>query len=187
MRRKENYYVFANTLTMLAATSGVGGVVCPEGDTLWNSGVTDNHECLLLGSLSSAWLSNIRNPRNGAGTPTEAVYYIDPHPLTSLNNEGHNYFLSQNPYTLNSYALFGELYHNITSDLKLTGGLRWTDDRKHFVDIPSELLVGGYGYLTTRRGRSTMEQVHRSPCEPIGHQNSLYRSNIDLRLFAARL
>ena len=32
------------------------------------------------------------------------------------------------------------------TDLKLTGGLRWTDDQKHFIDIPSELLVGGYGY-----------------------------------------
>jgi len=47
---------------------------------------------------------------------------------------------------LNSYALFGEVYYNITPDLKLTGGLRWTDDQKHFVDIPSELLVLGYGY-----------------------------------------
>lgn len=144
---EENYYVFANTLTMLAATSGVGGVVCPEGDTLWNPGVTDNHECLT--GIYQAPGYQYSEPENGAGTPTEAVYYIDPHPLTSLNNEGHNYFLSQNPYTLNSYALFGESYYNITSDLKLTGGLRWTDDRKHFVDIPSELLVGGYGYLTT--------------------------------------
>ncbi len=72
--------------------------------------------------------------------------YIDPNPLTSLDNEGHNYFLSQNPYTLNSYAGFGEAYYNVTPDLKLTGGLRWTDDQKHFVDIPSELLTAGYGY-----------------------------------------
>ena len=59
---------------------------------------------------------------------------------SSLNNEGHNYFLSQNPYTLNSYAGFGEAYYNIVDDLKLTGGLRWTEDQKHFIDIPSELL-----------------------------------------------
>ncbi len=74
---------------------------------------------------------------------------MDPNPLTSLNNEGHNYFLSQNPYTLNSYAGFGEVYYNIFSDLKLTGGLRWTEDQKHFVDIPSELVVPGYGYPVT--------------------------------------
>ena len=33
--------------------------------------------------------------------------------------------------------------------MKLTGGLRWTDDQKHFVDIPSELLNSGYGYPVT--------------------------------------
>ena len=75
--------------------------------------------------------------------------YIDPNPITSLNNEGHNYFLSQNPYVLNSYAGFGEAYYNVTPDLKLTGGMRWTDDQKHFIDIPSELLVAGYGYPVT--------------------------------------
>ncbi len=48
--------------------------------------------------------------------------YIDPNPISSLNNQGHNYFLSQNPYYLNSYAGFGEIYYNLTNDLKLTGG-----------------------------------------------------------------
>src|ERR1044072_956329 len=75
--------------------------------------------------------------------------YLDPNPIESLNNQGHNYFLSQNPYTLNSYAFFGETYYNLTDDLKLTRGLRWTDDQKHFTDIPSQLLVYGYGYPTT--------------------------------------
>ena len=31
-------------------------------------------------------------------------------------------------------------------DFKLTAGGRWTDDRKHFVDIPSQVLTAGYGY-----------------------------------------
>jgi outer membrane receptor protein involved in Fe transport len=75
--------------------------------------------------------------------------YIDPNPLTELNNQGHNYFLSQNPYVLNSYAGFGEAYLNVTPELKLIGGLRFTDDQKHFVDIPSELLLAGYGYPVT--------------------------------------
>jgi len=74
---------------------------------------------------------------------------MDPNPITSLNNYGHNYFLSQNPYALNSYAAFGEAYYNVTDDLKLTGGLRWTDDRKHFTDIPSEVIAQGYGYPVT--------------------------------------
>jgi len=31
-------------------------------------------------------------------------------------------------------------------DVKLTGGLRWTDDRKHFVEIPSWTAFAGKGY-----------------------------------------
>jgi outer membrane receptor protein involved in Fe transport len=81
--------------------------------------------------------------------PTESPQYLDPNPIESLDNQGHNYFLSQNPYNLNSYAVFGEAYYNVTPDLKITAGLRWTDDQKHFTEIPSELLVFGYGYPST--------------------------------------
>src|SRR6185437_8781060 len=56
---------------------------------------------------------------------------------------------SKNPYVLNSYAAFGEAYYNVADNLKLIGGLRFTEDRKHFTDIPSELLAAGYGYGTT--------------------------------------
>src|SRR6185437_5922712 len=37
----------------------------------------------------------------------------------------------------------------VFSALKLTLGARWTVDQKHFVDIPSELVVSGYGYPAT--------------------------------------
>ena len=66
--------------------------------------------------------------------------------LSHLNNNGHNYFLSENPYVLNSYATFGEVNYSIFNDLKLVAGLRWTDDQKHFVDIPSWLAEYGWGY-----------------------------------------
>ena len=56
---------------------------------------------------------------------------------TSLDGNGHNYFRSENPYRLNSCAGFGEAYYQVTPDLKLTGGLRWTDDQQTFLDIPS--------------------------------------------------
>src|SRR6185437_526860 len=108
----------------------------------WVPGVSDNSNCLVGGFAPTN-----PNTKNILGTEGgSACQYIDPNPLTSLNGKGHNYFLSQNPYTLNSYAGFGEAYYNVTPDLKLTGGLRWTDDRKHFVDIPSQLLTAGYGY-----------------------------------------
>ena len=72
--------------------------------------------------------------------------YIDPNPISHLNGLGHNYFRSENPYNLNSVAGFGEVYYQLTPDLKLTGGLRWTDDKKTFENIPSWVFLLGGGY-----------------------------------------
>jgi outer membrane receptor protein involved in Fe transport len=147
---EENYYVFINSLTAAVYdwTQGTTGI--PYQTLPWVPGVSDNSNCL-QGHFA------VTNPSvptkigsDGYLSPGhDECMYIDPNPIGSLNNKGHNYFLSQNPYTLNSYALFGEAYYNLTNDLKLTGGLRWTDDRKHFIDIPSELLVWGHGYPVT--------------------------------------
>jgi len=144
----EDYFVFANTLTLFAATEGYNVLAEPAG-TPWVPGVSDNHECFQDGATSQGgvgWQYN--DPTQGAGVPTEVCYYIDPNPLQSLNGEGHNYFRSDNPYVLNSYAGFGEAYYDVVSDLKLTAGARWTSDHKHFIDIPSELLAQGYGYAS---------------------------------------
>ncbi|HEV2561790.1 MAG TPA: TonB-dependent receptor [Rhizomicrobium sp.] len=141
---EENYYVFINTLTYYTtqAGSGSGADTLPSETAQWIPGVSDNSQCLIGGFADV-------NPFAPHSPTSAECPYIDPNPLTKLNNQGHNYFLSQNPYTLNSYAAFGEAYYNVLSDLKLTAGLRWTDDEKHFVDIPSELLVPGYGYPAT--------------------------------------
>ena len=72
--------------------------------------------------------------------------YIDPNPIDHLNGLGHNYFRSDNPYRLNSLAGFGEAYYQVTPDVKLTAGLRWTDDSKFFFDIPSQVFLMGGGY-----------------------------------------
>jgi len=136
----EYYYVFINTLTMYTLES-FGSYV---------PGVTDNHECLGANGDYGGTGYEPLDPRLGLSEANfNQCNYIDPNPIPRVNNEGHNYFLSQNPYVLNSYAAFGEAYYNITSDLKLTGGLRWTDDQKHFVEIPSELLTNGWGYFVT--------------------------------------
>jgi len=141
---EENYYVFINTLTM--ATYAWGRTNQVEHQTLpWVPGVSDNSNCI-VGGFSNV---NLNTPSILTVEGAASCMYIDPNPVTSLNNEGHNYFLSQNPYTLNSYAAFGESYVNVTPDIKLTAGLRWTEDQKHFIDIPSELLVFGYGYPIT--------------------------------------
>jgi len=141
----EDYYVFANTLTMYTATSGISN------GPAWVPGVSDNHECFDLNSPYYSLLDHIsggqyNNPNQDAGQPTSVCYAIDPNPLSKVDDAGHNYFLSRNPYLLNSYAGFGEAYYNLFEDLKLTGGIRWTSDHKHFIDIPSELLALGQGY-----------------------------------------
>jgi outer membrane receptor protein involved in Fe transport len=101
-------------------------------------GVTDNFDCQVYGAQAG-------DPAAGAGLAN--CIYIDPNPIGSLNSQGHNYFLSQNPYVLNSYAGFGEVYYDIFKDLKLTGGLRWTEDRKHFPLLPSWLVAAqSFGY-----------------------------------------
>jgi iron complex outermembrane receptor protein len=82
----------------------------------------------------------------GADVQPFGCTYVDPNPITKLNDEGHNYFLNRNPYTLNSYAGFGEVNYQVLPDVKLIGGLRWTDDQKHFLEIPSWIAIPGWGY-----------------------------------------
>ncbi|HVZ68177.1 MAG TPA: TonB-dependent receptor [Rhizomicrobium sp.] len=139
----EDYYVFINSITLAAAINGTScssGIVGPGGCTPYVPGKSDNLSCLYKGYV----LTVPSIPHNPGG-----CVYIDPNPVDKLNGNGHNYFRSQNPYVLNSYAFFGETYYSILPNLKLTTGLRWTEDRKHFTEIPSELLVEGWGYPIT--------------------------------------
>ena len=126
---EEDYYVFINLLTLEEA--GVFDVA-PPGVYGYCSNVPMTH--LYADPKSTALLS---------------CGYIDPNPITHLDGNGHNYFRSQNPYLVNSYAGFGEAYYQVLPDLKLTGGLRWTDDRKHFTLLPSWVATGGWGYPST--------------------------------------
>jgi outer membrane receptor protein involved in Fe transport len=121
---EENYYVFSNVFTVID-----GGYV---------PGLFDSNTNIPL-----PFGFQFNDPTKPASI---ASGYVDPNPLSHLNNNGHNYFLSQNPYVLNSYAAFGEANYSIFSDLKLTGGLRWTEDQKHFSLIPSWLVSSGWGY-----------------------------------------
>jgi iron complex outermembrane receptor protein len=132
---EENYYVFVNAITLISLTGH---------DDPWVPGVSSNSQC--LGSLPYHY-PNLKV--NGASSPFDGCVYIDPNPITSLNNEGHNYFLSQNPYLLNSYSGFGEAYYTPIKDLKFIIGARWTDDQKHFTDIPSWFADSGWGYPVT--------------------------------------
>jgi outer membrane receptor protein involved in Fe transport len=137
----EDYYVFINSMTAFSwVFSGQGSGARARAP--WVANVSDNSECL---GRYGGYVYN--DPSHGGGEPTvNQCVYIDPNPIGSLDGNGHNYFRSQNPYTLNSYAAFGEAYYDLGKDLKLTGGLRWTQDQKHFTLIPSQLLSNGWGY-----------------------------------------
>jgi outer membrane receptor protein involved in Fe transport len=73
--------------------------------------------------------------------PLAICPYIDPNPVESINGEGHNYFRSKNPYKVKSAAAFGEIYWKVNEALKVTAGLRYTDDRKTFIPVPSQILL----------------------------------------------
>jgi len=120
-KTQNDYYVMSNVLTAIAMVSP------------FNTTGTMT-EC------TRAQFGNVQGPAVPIG---EAQYcpYIDPNPVKNIDGEGHNYFRSSNPYKLESWALFGESYYNINSNLKLTAGLRYTRDKKSFTVVPSQLLL----------------------------------------------
>jgi outer membrane receptor protein involved in Fe transport len=142
---KDKYYVFINSLSMMAAISATNFGIDYEG------GVSDNSECL------GNWYAP-GNPRSTYAVT--ACTYIDPNPIEQVNDQGHNYFLSNNPYKLISYAVFGEAYYQIADNLKVTAGLRWTVDKKDAPRVPTWLLTSqSYGYPVAE----VVEQEWREP------------------------
>ncbi len=127
-----NYYVMYNVLTALAWSGGFypfsdfttqfDPAVCPGSNTQ-NGGNTG-------GALPVP-----------ASDPLAMCPYVDPNPVESIDGDGHNYFRSKNPYNLKSTALFGEVYYSILDNLKLTAGFRYSEDRKIFTPVPSQVLL----------------------------------------------
>ncbi|WP_447752129.1 TonB-dependent receptor domain-containing protein [Sphingopyxis fribergensis] len=68
--------------------------------------------------------------------------YVDPNPLDQIDGDGHNYFRSRNINKTRSKAMFGEVYWNLSDNLKLTTGLRLTEDKKVATPIGTQLLLG---------------------------------------------
>ena len=128
----EDYYVFLNLLTLESRNQDLRNGTAEATANGLCEGLPQPHTF----------------PSFDPGLPLgDTCPFTDGTPLTpGFNGQGHNYFRSINPYILSSYAGFGEVYYQLLDDLKLTGGLRWTDDQKHFVEIPSEVLITGWGY-----------------------------------------
>ncbi|MCO1336589.1 TonB-dependent receptor [Microbulbifer sp. OS29] len=116
-KTQDDYFIFNNVFSMLA-------------EYLYNQ---DTDE---LGFLSTR---NCTEPEGNVGSD---CVYVDPNSIENIDEEGHNYFLSRNLVETRSWALFGEAYWQINDDVKLTTGLRYTDDRKRSTPVPSQLLLG---------------------------------------------
>src|SRR3546814_2398954 len=76
-----------------------------------------------------------------------------------IDGDGHNYFRSRNLNKTESKAVFGEFYWDISENLKLTSGLRLTEDRKVATPINSQLLLG-----TGPIGGGFVSQIGRASC-----------------------
>jgi iron complex outermembrane recepter protein len=124
-----DYYIFANVLSAYAQ-------MIP-----FNFYTTLGHVDPNICGAGRQWLFYPDTPVVTGDDPLAVCPYIDPNPINSINGDGHNYFRSKNPYKVNSAAAFGELYWNITDALKLTAGLRYTQDRKTFIPVPSQVLL----------------------------------------------
>src|SRR5690606_32595329 len=94
------------------------------------------------------------------GLPAGCVYF-DENPTPDYS--GHQYFDTWTPYQLESTALFAEVYYDMADDLKLTVGLRYTDDEKERVARNQLLLnpvgAGGVGTGGYPPGASRLDQV----------------------------
>lgn len=97
-----------------------------------------------------------RNSANYPACPPGATVndcvYVDPNPIGSLDELGHNYFLSRNIVETKSWAVFGEAYLQVADNVKITAGLRLTRDDKIATPIPSQLLLGGNPVVGTSGG-----------------------------------
>jgi outer membrane receptor protein involved in Fe transport len=156
---EDDYYVFNNLLTLVAT---------------WFENGSGNPNLCFGGSPFEL----------ADGTPNPACKgsaYVDPNSIDQVNGEGHNYFRSQNPYTLNSWAGFGEVYYQVAPDVKLTGGLRWTRDDKSFVPIPSQALLATsilYGGVVDR-GSFAEDPIRQHWGEITGRANVQWTPKLD--------
>lgn len=115
---EDGYYVFSNTLT----------------------GLTQLHNALVGAGVPGGALGfDFDVPIDTAGNG-EALFE------GTLGGDGGNYFRSLSPYRLESFAVFGETYFDVTDDLQLTVGLRYTDDQKEQDIVPTYLFTPAVAY-----------------------------------------
>jgi outer membrane receptor protein involved in Fe transport len=107
------------------------------------------NEVILVGNTTTQFA--LAQNFGGAGI------YIDP--LAEPDGTGHNYYNNSSPYHLKSGALFGEAYFQASDTLKLTLGLRYTNDRKEQTTYPVLLLAPGRGFPTVTPQQVQFEEL----------------------------
>ena len=119
-KTEDNYYVFNNLFSYIA-------------EYFYNR---DNN----LTVLSTIGFATIQC--DASSPANKECVYVDYSRISNLAGDGHNYFRSRNLVNTRSYGVFGEAYWEVAPSLRLTAGLRYTDDTKETTPIPSQLLLG---------------------------------------------
>ena len=168
---EEDYYVFINSLTAFLRLPGIDCNRVPDIHAL---GVRRIRQFELLARR----FSNFPIPSAPHGPWCLRIYRSQSD--QQAQRQWPQLFPQRQSLHLNSYAAFGEAYYNVLSDLKLTAGLRWTEDRKHFTDIPSEVLVDGWGYPVTGVVDQQWDELTGRAVAQLDAEARFHRSNVDL-------
>lgn len=138
-RPGDGYYVFSNSLTALAQVNNAlgGSIFC-----------TVANGCAAAIPPGPGRLVNIDDGVGGEEVFGGAVV-----------GDGANYFRSLSPFRLESFAVFGEGYYDVTDSLKATIGLRYTSDKKEQDIVPSILFAPGATLGTTGLQQAEFEEV----------------------------
>ncbi|MHB8528989.1 MAG: TonB-dependent receptor [Caulobacteraceae bacterium] len=132
--RSTNYYVESSSLTQFALVNNFAYDATYDGFVPFVGPVIATRlasgQCQVVSPLC---------PVAAAGAPLGGLIHIGQgYPP---DGSGHNYYDARfGPGYLKSYAGFGEIYYNITPELKLTLGGRYTVDQLNNVQYPIELL-----------------------------------------------
>jgi outer membrane receptor protein involved in Fe transport len=98
----------------------------------------------VLGNTLTAY-SLVSNGGLPCALNSPTCVYIDPKPAIAVDGVGHNYYDNRTDYRLNSKAVFGEGYFQASDDLKITAGIRYTQDTKTAITFNVPLLAPGSG------------------------------------------
>ncbi|ULQ47064.1 TonB-dependent receptor plug domain-containing protein [Flagellatimonas centrodinii] len=176
-----DYFVFSNAFSALVYSGHTPYIGNPFGYNVpWVPTGPDGEQLPALfagpgGTGAALGCSTYIDPdsiRQGFdGESVATCVYVQPGGIEDIaaNPEGHQFFLSRNPYNLDSAALFGEAYYQLTPEIKLTAGLRVSWDRKVFTPIPSQTLLPDWrgriegGFLGTPAANPFLEQEGEIP------------------------